>query len=125
MKNKLYRKGMVLGIVILFIGTCIIPSISGKYSSSELNEKSNIITSSASNSATLSLHTFDRTVEKQKNNVEIPADAANEINHRLEELKQKIVNEPLSKETKALKIEFLFLCFCRERLNFLTAYTSF
>jgi hypothetical protein len=109
MKNKLYKKGLVFGIVILFIGSCLVPGIGGKHGSSEVNEESQVITSGVSNSATLSLHTFDKTVEKQKNNVEIPADAANEINIMLEELKQKIVNEPMSDETKALKIEFVDL----------------
>jgi hypothetical protein len=109
MKNKLYRKGLVFGIVILFIGTYMVPGIGGKHGSSKDYEDSPIITSGVSNSATLSLHTFDKTVEKQKNNVEIPADAANEINIMLEELKQKIVNEPMSDETKALKIEFVNL----------------
>ena len=109
MRNKLYRKGLVLGIIILFIGSCLIPGISGKINNSELNDKSQVITLEDSTSATLSLHTFDNTVEKQKNNVEIPADAANEINIIFEELKQKIVNEPMSDETKTLKKVFVDL----------------
>ena len=30
MPNVLYRKGMVLGVIVLFLGTGIVPSISGK-----------------------------------------------------------------------------------------------
>lgn len=29
MENKMWKKGIVLGIMILFIGSCIVPSISG------------------------------------------------------------------------------------------------
>jgi hypothetical protein len=109
MKYKFYKKGLVLGIVILFIGACIVPGIGGTYGSSKDIEENPVTTIEVSNSATLSLHTFDKTVEKQKKDVEISTDAANEINSMLEELKQKIVFEPLSDETKALKIEFVDL----------------
>ena len=111
MKNKLYKKGLVFGIVILFIGTYMVPGIGGKHGSSKVNEESPVTISGVSNSATLSLHTFDKTVEKQKKDVVVPADAANEINSMLEELKQKIVTEPLSDETKALKIRFVDLLY--------------
>ena len=32
MQNKLFRKALVLGIIILFIGASVIPSISGNFS---------------------------------------------------------------------------------------------
>ena len=109
MNKNLSKKGLVIGIIILFIGSCLVPGIGGKHGSSEVNEESPVTTLGVSNSATLSLHTFDKAVEKQKNDVVIPADAANEINVVLEELKQKIINEPMSDETNALKIRFVDL----------------
>jgi hypothetical protein len=109
MKNKLYKKGLVLGIVLVFIGSCLVPGIGGKHSSSKDNEENPLTTSEVSNSATLSLHTFEKTSEKQKKDVEIPADVANEIYALFEELKQKIVYEPRSDETQTLKIKFVDL----------------
>jgi hypothetical protein len=83
--------------------------VSGLNSKVEVNEDSLVNTSGMSNSAIISLHIFDKTVEKQKKDIVLPVDAAFKINNLFELFKQKIVNEPMSEETKALKLEIVDL----------------
>jgi hypothetical protein len=54
----------------------------------------------------LTFHTFDKTGEKQCD-VNLPTEVASDIYDMLEELKNMIVHEPKSDETKALKNEFV------------------
>jgi hypothetical protein len=108
MRKDLLSKTLVMGVVVLFIGACLLPSINGKQYDLPVDEEFPVDSSMVSDSATLSFHTFDKTGEKQKD-VVIPADAAHEINDMLEELKHKITYESLSDETRALKIEFVDL----------------
>jgi hypothetical protein len=63
-------------------------------------------TPSSETSSSLSFHTFDKTGKKQ-HSVVLSTDAAKDIYDIQEELKYKIVYEPRSDETKALKIEFV------------------
>ena len=66
MKDRWYRKGLVLGIIVLFIGSCLVPGISGKHGSSKDNEESLVNASGVTNTATLALHTFEETSEKNR-----------------------------------------------------------
>jgi hypothetical protein len=108
MQDLLFRKSLAIGIIILFIGASIAPVISGKINTLELDEKTlnNSSTNPNEGMSLLTFHTFDKTGEKQID-VNLPIEVANDIYYRLEELKHKIVYEPKSDETKALKNEFV------------------
>ena len=79
-------------------------SVGGLNTKDEISEFPYVV----SDTTTLSLHTFDKTGEKQREAI-LPMDSADEIYDVLEELKYKILYEPMSDETKALKIEFVDL----------------
>ena len=106
----MYKKGFVFGIVILFIGASVAPGISGKHGSSKDTEESPVTTTEVSNSATLSLHTFDKTVENKCNAV-LAEDVAYKIHEILGELRYKITYEPRNDETKDLKIKLVNLLY--------------
>jgi len=117
--NNLIRKCLVIAIIFLFVGVGVFPSISGtitKKSDSEIEKKilnenafsDPLLTTGEENSYSFGFHTFDKFGEKQQN-VALPKDDADKIIDVLEELKYKIVYEPRSEETKALKNEFVDL----------------
>ena len=106
-KKNLLKKILVVGIIVLFIGTGAANGINGKINRNDIDEKTlNIL--SNQNVCSLNLHIFDKTKEKQ-NNINIPIDAAKNIYNKLEDLKYMIVYKPRSDETKTLKIEFVDL----------------
>ena len=95
MSDKKLNRILVILLLVLFIGTSIIPSISGDYNSKK-------------DTLSLTFYTFNKTGTK-KCKVEISTDAANSISNRFEELKNKITNDPVSIETKTLKNNFVEL----------------
>jgi len=108
MQDLLFRKSLVLGIIILFVGASIAPVIGGKINALEVDEKTlnNSSTNPSQSMSLLTFHTFGETGEKQCD-VNLPTEVASDIYDRLEELKYMIVYEPKSKETQALKNEFV------------------
>ena len=109
MLNKLYKNGFVLGIVILFIGACVVPGISSK----TVNPDSDKIFTNNSSTledgfATLTFNTFDEN-GKNENEIELPVCEAKYIFNLFEELKYKTISEPNSQETLDLKNEFIEL----------------
>ena len=105
MVRDFYKKSIVFAILVVLIGAVAIPSISGIPNIIKDDKENPVITLEAANSATISLHTFDETVENQCDAV-ILEDAAFEIHDILGELRYKITFEPRSDETKELKIRF-------------------
>jgi len=108
MQDVLFRKSLVIGIIILFIGACIVPTINSKISSLDVDEKTpnKLSTNPNQSMSLLTFHTFGKTEEKQCN-VNLPAEVANDIYDKFEVLKYMIVHEPKSKETQVLKNEFV------------------
>jgi len=95
-KNKeFFNNTIVIGILILFVGTSLIPSICGDYN----NEK---------DTSFLTFYTFDKFGTKECK-VEISTIAANIVSDTFEEFRYKITNDPMSSETKTLKNSFVEL----------------
>jgi hypothetical protein len=101
MKEGIFKKGLVVGIIILFIGAGIIPIISGSIG------RTNSIKLKVSQSS-MNCYAYGETWNKESNTVLSP-DKINEIYNVFNELKHEIVYDPLSDETQALKIEFVDL----------------
>ena len=109
MKNKLYKKGFVFGIVILFIGACVVPGISSK----TVNPDSDEIFIDESSTfedefATLTFNTFNENGKKE-NKIDLPQNKAKYIFNLFEKLKDKTISHPNSQETLDLKNEFIEL----------------
>ena len=92
-KKGIINKTIILGILILFIWTGILPTIARGNNN---NQDTIIIT----------FYTFDKTGTKE-HKVEVPTEIAEDISIRFEELKYKIIDEPISDETQLLKNEFV------------------
>ena len=101
MKEGIFRKGLVVGIIILFIGASVIPIISGSIG------RTSSIKLKVSQSS-MNCYAYGETWNKESNTVLSP-DKINEIYNVFTELKHEIVYDPLSDETQALKIEFVDL----------------
>lgn len=107
MKNKIFCKSLVIGIIILFIGAGVATGISGKIYRNDIEEK-NLNILSNQNVCLLNFCIFDKTWEKQKN-VNLPVEAAKNINDKLDELRYMIIYKPRSDETQNLIKEFVDL----------------
>jgi len=107
MDNDIISKTLVLGIIFLFIGVGIASSASIK-KNLNITKEEILNNPSISNNqiiSSISLHTFDKTSSEQ-NKIVLTLENAEKITNILEELEYKIVFEPRSDETQALKIEF-------------------
>ncbi len=93
MKKKFIRTTLVIGILVLFIGAGIVPTIIGDYN----NEQ---------DTTSLTFYTFNKTGTKECK-VELPTEIAEEISIMFEALKNKITNGPVSDETLTLKNDFV------------------
>ena len=93
--NKTINKTLVIGILILFIGTGIMPSIAEENTDEQKTSE-------------LIFYTFDRTGTK-KCKAELSTNVAEEISLLFDDLKEKITNDPNSDETHELKNEFVDL----------------
>ena len=104
MKSKLLNKILEVLTIIVFLSISITPAISGN------NIKTNIVEikdeSSDQDMSRITLFTFGKTNSRDKD-IEISNDNAMEIIDIVEELKDKIVKEPFSDETKVLKSGFI------------------
>jgi hypothetical protein len=101
MKEGIFKKGLVVGIIILFIGASVIPIISGTIG------RTSSIKLKVSQSS-MNCYAYGETWNKESNTVLSP-DKINEIYNVFTDLKHQIVYDPLSDETQALKIEFVDL----------------
>lgn len=104
MKNSCYKKFIVYGIIVLFFGIAIIPSLNAESYKTNISEPKIM----SQDTTSLTFYTFDKTGKKQFNAV-LPLDDANNIYRMLEELKYKIIVEPYSEATQALENEFINL----------------
>ena len=95
MNYNLLNKVLIVVILVLFIGSSIIPSISGDY----INNQDTL---------SLTFYTFNKTGTKECK-VELSTDSINIISDKFEELKYKIINNPTSSGTKTLKNNFVEL----------------
>jgi hypothetical protein len=91
--NNIINRTLVIGILGLFVGTCLVPSITGDYNSEQDTSK-------------LTFYTFDRAGTK-KIKAELSTDVAKDISELFDELKEKIISDPNSDETQILKNEFV------------------
>jgi hypothetical protein len=101
MKEGIFRKGLIVGIFVIFLGASIIPIISssiGRTSSVKLK-----ISSSSMN-----CYAYGETWNKESSTV-LSQHKINEIYTVFNELKNEIIYDPLSDETQSLKIEFIDL----------------
>jgi hypothetical protein len=106
-KKNLFKKSLIVGTIVLFIGAGAATGINGKINRNDIDKKTSNILSNQ-NVCLLNFHIFDKTKEKQ-NNVNLPIEAAKNIYNKLEELKHMIIYEPRNDETQNLKIEFVDL----------------
>ncbi len=106
MKKELSKRALVIGIIVIFIGVSVSPVIQG----SNLKTDSYKIRVNNENQDTsfITFHTFDKSGSK-KCGVELSYNAVEEISSMFEDLEHKIINEPFSSETKALKSDFVDL----------------
>ena len=95
MPNNLFKKMLVIGILMLFVGTGIFPSISGDYDSEKDFNK-------------LVFYTFDK-YGMRECEVDVSSDVASVISDRFDVLKDKVVSDPYSVETCVLKSDFVDL----------------
>jgi len=115
MRNSLVRKGLVVAIIVLFVGASVIPTISGTISkkailkdASQTNIQSPgfLSKNSVQTMASLTCYAFDETGMKD-HAVVLLNSRANDVYETLEELKYKMTHDPFSDETQNLKIEFV------------------
>ena len=108
--QDIFRKSLVIGIIIFFVGASVAPIISGKINIINNDEKTlnNSLSDPNKSISLLSFYTFDKTGEKQWN-ANLQIEIANDVYEKLEELKYMIVYKPKSDETQTLKKEFVDL----------------
>jgi hypothetical protein len=92
-KKNMFKKTLVIGMLILFIGTSSLQAIAEDYDKNQDTSK-------------LTFYTFDKTGTK-KGKAELPNEIAIDISNKFEELKDKIINNPNSEVTKILKDDFV------------------
>ena len=94
-KNVFWVKGLVIGIIILFIVAGFVNAIGRDYN----NEQDNL---------SLTFYTFDKT-GTNKCKVELSTDVADYVSDMFEDLIDKISVDPDSVESKLLKVDFVDL----------------
>jgi len=87
--NKLYNKAIVIGLFIVFVGMGFLSSVV-------------VGTNNEQDLSTVTFYTFDRTGTK-KCKTDLSTDVAEEIFDLFDEVKDKIISNPYSKETNYLK----------------------
>jgi len=110
MNKDIMSKAVVLGVIFLFIGVGVASSVGSKIAIHNIDEKILDASSTSVNQGTssLSFHTFDKTNSRQHEVILLLEDT-NDIFNMFEELKHKMVYEPRSNETQALKNNFVDL----------------
>lgn len=123
MKKNLLRRSIICGIIILFVGASVLPSISGnigkissfKDAGKEITDddsrtsgqtSSSLSKITIQDSASLTFYTFDGP-GMQKQDVVLPSDDATNVYDMFEELRYEITHHPVCEETQTLKQEFV------------------
>ena len=107
MRNKSYKKSLVFGIIILFIGTSILPVISGKIDT--LNVNNNFTTISNNQETTyITIYAFGDILTKEKK-ILLPTNEALKIYNDFEVMTSEIKQNPFSEKVQILKNNFVDL----------------
>jgi len=109
LKTHLYKKGAVLGIILLFIFGCCMPGHTGT-SILKRNQPSSLTegTDEAAGETVVTCIAFGKTRDN-KQNVILAQDDATMIFKMLRELKSSMTQYPFSEKTQSLKIAFIDL----------------
>ncbi|MCK5112390.1 MAG: hypothetical protein KAQ84_02495 [Thermoplasmatales archaeon] len=110
-KNNLFKKGIVVGIVALFICVGFAPIISGY--NKEFDQKHIIEMPKAvgtQDEASVTCYAFGKTAIGECD-VVISTDDANSIYELFEQLKYEMIHHPLSMPTQMLKMDFIDLLY--------------
>jgi hypothetical protein len=109
MKNKIQKKAIVFGIIIILFCSTIFPGISSKKVKPEQDEIINDETMEVEEElATLTFNTFNENGKKE-NKIELPISKAKYIFHLFEKLRNMTISHPNSQETLDLKNRFIDL----------------
>jgi hypothetical protein len=103
MKNKSYKKSLVIGIIILFIGASILPVTSGKLNTLNFDKSTNFTNLADNQEKTyITIYAFGDTLTKEKK-ILIPTNEALKIYNDFEYMTSEIALNPLSDKTQILK----------------------
>lgn len=109
MREKPYKKGLVIGIIILFIGASLLPVISGKIDTLNVNKNINILNIGKNQETTyITIYAFGDTGKKENKKL-ISTDEAYKIYYDFEDMKSEIVQNPFSEKAQILKNNFVDL----------------
>ena len=109
MRENPYKKGLVVGIIILFIGASLLPVISGKIDTLNVNKNTNILNIGKNQETTyITIYAFEDTGKKE-NKILISTDEAYKIYYDFEDMKSEIAQNPFSEKTQILKNNFVDL----------------
>ncbi|MCX6661908.1 MAG: DUF2341 domain-containing protein [Euryarchaeota archaeon] len=105
----LFKRGTVLGIILLFIFGCCMPGLTGS-SIMKRNQSNSFISGigEAANKTIVTCVAFGRTRDI-KQNIALTQDDATMIFGKLQELKSEMTEHPFSERTQVLKIAFVDL----------------
>ena len=107
MKNKTYKKAIVIGIITILICSTILPTISSKKNNPVKDEILNNETSTVEcETATITFNTFNENGKKE-NKIELPTTQAKNIFKLFNELKNQTISYPNSQKTLDMKNEFI------------------
>jgi hypothetical protein len=109
MKNKIHKKAIVFGIIIILFCSIIFPGISSKKVNPVRDEIINDETLEVEEElATLTFNTFNENGKKE-NKIDLPISKAKYIFNLFEELRNMTISHPNSQETLDLKNRFIEL----------------
>jgi hypothetical protein len=109
MKGTIFKKELVIGIILLFLITSIAPGISG--SNNENDQHINITPASCTpteKTTTLTFYVFGKTTI-EKHEMQISSADATQISEMFEELKREMTTYPSNEKTQRLQQEFCTL----------------
>jgi len=101
-KKLMYKRTLILTIIIFLIGVSISPIISG------ISFKKNIMSTVGQDNISMTFYSFEKKGINE-NSISLETNKAHEIIEMLEELSSNIIKEPYSDETSMLKSDFIDL----------------
>jgi len=110
MRNTSYKKMFILGIIIILIGTSILPTINAKKNYYEIDEKENnsSIEIKDQDTSSVTMYAFEETTTKEIK-IEISTEDAEALYNLFKELKQEIIQDPYSSKAQELRNKFVNL----------------